>query len=70
MKLFDQYVEAVKAAFPNPSPAMARYITGLDTIEKAAEAVDIDVELADRRSRWEALTEEEQIACQSIAATL
>jgi hypothetical protein len=57
MKLFDQYVEAVKAAFPNPSPAMARYIDWPRYHwPKAAEAVDIDVELADRRSRWEALT--------------
>ncbi len=70
MKLFDQYVAAVKAHFPNPSPAMAAYIHGPDTLEKAADAVDIDAELADRQARWNALSEEEQIACQAIGATL
>lgn len=68
MKLFDQYLEAVKVAFPDPSPAMAAYINGLETIEQDADQPDMG--MAVRAARWGALTEDEQIACQTIAATL
>lgn len=70
MKLFDQYLDAVKAQFPSPSAAMAAYIHGLETIDQAADVADINAELDARQARWEALSEEEQIACQAIAATL
>jgi hypothetical protein len=70
MRIYDQYVEALRTNNPTPSPAMAAYINGLETIKAAVHADDLDTELAERQARWEALTEEEQIACQVLAATL
>lgn len=69
MKIFDQYVDAVASKFSNPSPAMGAYIAGLRNIESESD-LDVDIQIATRQARWEALSDEEQIACQVIAATL
>jgi len=70
MKLFDQYVVAMKETFSDPSPALAAYIHVLETVDPLNDAPDIDADFAARQARWEALTEDDRIACQAIVATL
>jgi len=59
MEIFDQYIAAIKAQFPAPSPEMKAYIDGLGSIKTVAYD-DIETVLDERKARWDALSKSER----------